>query len=106
VYGTVAGLPPGHHYGPSTLSPDRRTLYLCCFDAPRELVAVRGLANRVRRASVLGTGQELGHQVVGGFHGVPGVTYLDAPTALDPYATVLAVELDGELELYRGAGHG
>lgn len=23
---------------------------------------------------------------------------------LDPYATVLAVELEGELELYRGAG--
>jgi alpha-L-fucosidase len=106
VYGTVAGLPAGHHYGPSTLSPDRRTLYLCCFDAPREFVAVRGLVNRVRRASALGSGEELGHRVVGGFHGVPGVTYLDAPATLDPYATVLAVELDGELELYRGAGHG
>lgn len=106
VYGTVAGLPAGHHYGPSTLSADRRTVYLCCFDAPREFVAVRGLVNRVRRAVVLGTGEKLGHRVVGGFDRVPGVTYFDAPAILDPYATVIAVELDRELDVYRGAGHG
>ncbi|MFG2352422.1 alpha-L-fucosidase [Streptomyces sp. NPDC048521] len=106
VYGTVAGLPPGHHYGPSTLSADRRTLYLVCFDVPRETVSVRGLRNRVRRVTVLGTGAELGHRVTGGLHEVPGVTWLDAPAAghTDEYATVLAVELDGELDLYRGAG--
>lgn len=106
VYGTVAGLPAGHHYGPSTLSPDRRTLYLYCFDTPREFVAVRGLVNRVRRVSVLGTGEQLGYRVVGGFDQVPGVTYLDAPATVDEYATVLAVELDGELAVYRGSGHG
>lgn len=106
VYGTVAGLPAGHHYGPSTLSADRRTLYLVCFDAPRETIALRGLRNRVRRVSVVGTGAELGHHVTGGLHDVPGVTWIDAPfpDALDPYATVLALELDGELDLYRGAG--
>jgi alpha-L-fucosidase len=106
VYGTVAGLPWGHHYGPSTLSADRRTLYLTCFDAPREFVAVRGLHNSVRRATVLGSGAELAHRVVGGFDPVPGVLYVDAPTAVDEYATVLALELDGELDLYRGTGHG
>ncbi len=106
VYGTGAGLPPGHHYGPSTLSADRRTLYLVCFDTPRETVSVRGLRNRVRRVSVLGTGAELGHRVSGGLHDVPGMTWLDAPAArdVDEYATVLAVELDGELGLYRGTG--
>ncbi|MFE9098583.1 alpha-L-fucosidase [Streptomyces sp. NPDC007264] len=106
VYGTVAGLPAGHHYGPSTLSADRRTLYLVCFDAPRESVAVRGLRNRVRRVTVAGSGAELGHQVTGGLHEVPGVTWIDAPAVadVDEYATVLAVELDGELDLYRGTG--
>ncbi|MDX3071355.1 alpha-L-fucosidase [Streptomyces sp. NPDC088354] len=106
VHGTVAGLPPGHHYGPSTLSADRRTLYLVCFDTPREAVSVRGLRNRVRRVTVVGTGTELGHDVTGGLHEVPGVTWIDAPPAtdLDPHATVLAVELDGELDLYRGTG--
>jgi alpha-L-fucosidase len=106
VYGTVAGLPAGHHYGPSTLSPDHRTLYLMCFDAPRETLSVRGLRNRIRRVTVLGTGAELGHRVIGGLHEVPGVTWIDAPEPadVDPYATVLAVELDGELDLYQGAG--
>ncbi|WP_329549275.1 alpha-L-fucosidase [Streptomyces sp. NBC_01356] len=106
VYGTVAGLPPGHHYGPSTLSADRRTLYLTCFDVPREAVSIRGLRNSVRRVSVLGTGAELGHHVTGGLDAVPGVTWIDAPAPadLDEYATVLAVELDGELDLYRGTG--
>ncbi|WP_329568112.1 alpha-L-fucosidase [Streptomyces sp. NBC_01361] len=106
VYGTVRGLPAGHHYGPSTLSADRRTLYLTVFDIPRAEIAVRGLRTAVRRVSVLGTGTELGHRVIGGLHEAPGVLWVDAPAAadLDEHATVLAVELDGALELYRGAG--
>ncbi|MFJ6571876.1 alpha-L-fucosidase [Streptomyces sp. NPDC091292] len=106
VYGTSAGLPPGHHYGPSTLSADGRTLYLFCFDAPREHVAVRGLRTPVKRVRVVGTGAELGHVVVGGLHEVPGVTWIDAPAPgdIDPYATVLALELDGDLDVYRGKG--
>jgi alpha-L-fucosidase len=106
VYGTTAGLPAGHHYGPSTLAADRRTLYLVCFDAPRDTVSLRGVRNTIRRVTVLGTGQELAHRVTGGHGDVPGVRWIDAPppSALDPNATVLAVELDGELDLYRGIG--
>ncbi|GAA4542195.1 hypothetical protein GCM10023097_13260 [Streptomyces collinus] len=106
MYGTVRGLPPGHHYGPSTLSKDRRTLYLTLFDAPRAEINVRGLLNDVRRVSVLGSGTELPHQVTGGLHETPGILWITPPAAadLDPHATVLAVELDGELELYRGGG--
>ncbi|QNP61921.1 alpha-L-fucosidase [Streptomyces genisteinicus] len=106
VHGTVAGLPPGHHYGPSTLSADRRTLHLVCFDPPRGHVAVRGLRNRVRRVSVLGTGAALRHEVSGGLHDVPGTTWIEAPREedVDAHATVLALELDGELDLYRGSG--
>ncbi|OAH12679.1 alpha-L-fucosidase [Streptomyces jeddahensis] len=106
VYGTVRGLPAGHHYGPSTLSADGRTLYLVLFDIPRGPIGVRGLRTPVHRVSVLGTGTGLGHQVIGGLHEAPGVLWIDAPAAadLDEHATVLAVELDGELDLYRGGG--
>ncbi|MGS2619704.1 alpha-L-fucosidase [Micromonospora sp. LZ34] len=106
VYGTVAGLPAGHHYGPSTLSADRRTLYLICFDAPRETIGLRGLRSAVKRVRVVGRDAELGHRVTGGLGDVPGLTWLDAPAAkdLDEYATVLAVELEGELDIYRGTG--
>ncbi|MGW6901154.1 alpha-L-fucosidase [Streptomyces sp. NPDC054919] len=108
VYPTEAGLPYGHHYGPSMLSKDRRTLFLVCFDAPRVFVELRGLRNTVKSISALGTGEQLDHRVVGGFpsRGVPGVVRVDAPTVCDPYATVLALELDGELDLYRGQGEG
>lgn len=105
VWGTVAGLPAGHHYGPSTRSADGRTLYLVCFGSPGEL-AVKGLRTAVKRAYVLGTGAELGHRVTGGHGEVPGVTWIDGPrdADVDPHATVIAVELDGDLDLYDGQG--
>ncbi|HEX6685310.1 MAG TPA: alpha-L-fucosidase [Candidatus Limnocylindrales bacterium] len=108
VYPTIAGLPYGHHYGPSTLSADRETLYLFCFDPPRDFVELRGLHNGIDGVRVVGTGEQLRHRVVGGFpsRNVPGVVRIDAPTAADPYATVLALELDSPLKLYRGQGEG
>ena len=105
VYDTGRGLPPGHFYGASTLSPDRRVLYLTCFDRPVEYVAVRGLRSKIRRATVVATGRELPVRASGGLGEVPGISYVTVTDAdLDPYATVIAVELDGELDLYRGAG--
>jgi alpha-L-fucosidase len=105
VYDTGRGLPPGHFYGASTLSLDRRTLYLISFDRPAEYVSVRGLGSRVRRAFVVSTGAELPVQASGGLGEVPGVTYISVTgVELDEYATVIALELDGELELYRGSG--
>ncbi|GIH09174.1 glycosyl hydrolase [Rhizocola hellebori] len=106
VYDTQAGLPPGHHYGPSTVSADRRTLYLICFDIPRESIGLRGLRNKVLRARVVGSGAELAHRVTGGHGEVPGVLWIDAPgpADIDESAIVIAVELDGEMDLYRGTG--
>lgn len=105
VYDTGRGLPPGHFYGASTLSPDRGVLYLICFDRPAEYVAVRGLRSKIRRATVVATGRELPVQAMGGMAEVPGISYVAVTGAdLDPYATVIALELDGELALYRGSG--
>ena len=107
VYGTVAGLPAGHHYGPSTLSADRRTLYLVCFDAPARL----RLDPRPAQPGPAGHGPRHGRGTGPPRHRrprrpFPGVTWIDAPAAadLDDQATVIAVELEGELDLYTGAG--
>lgn len=108
VYPTGAGLPAGHFYGASTLSADRATLYAITFDRPWESIAVKGIKNGIKRVSVLGSGQELSYEMVGGapWMSIPGVLWVDVPeTALDAYATVLKIELDGPIELYRGAGH-
>ncbi|MFE5005575.1 alpha-L-fucosidase [Streptomyces sp. NPDC056696] len=102
VRGTVRGLPHGHFYGPSTLSADRRTLYLFLFDRPNEYVVLRGVRNGVRSARVLGTGADIRHERVGGLGEVPGWEYLYVTDdQLDPLCTVVALELDGELDLYR-----
>ncbi|TGB13599.1 alpha-L-fucosidase [Streptomyces sp. MZ04] len=101
VYGTVRGLPHGHFYGPSTLSADRRTLYLFLFDRPNEYVVLRGVRNVVTSARVLGKGVEARHERVGGLGDVPGWEYVHvSDDQLDPLCTVLALELDGELDLY------
>jgi alpha-L-fucosidase len=52
----------------------------------------------------VGAGTELPVEVTGGHGEVPGVTWIAAPPAgdLDAQATVIALELDGELDLYRG----
>jgi alpha-L-fucosidase len=98
IYPATAGLPPGYFHGPSTLSADRRTLYLFCFDPPRDGVAIRGLRSKVSGVRTL-AGEELGHRVVGGHGEIPGLTWIDPPTRPAEYATVLAVTLDGELDL-------
>jgi len=107
VFGTQAGLPHGHHYGTSTLSADRRTLYATVFDRPVEGVAIKGIRNKVLRASVLGHEDSLPHRKVGGasWINLPGVLWVDVPERLlDGEATVLKIELEGPLDLYTGAG--
>jgi len=107
IYGTVAGLPHGHFYGPSCLKNDRTVLYLYVFDRPVDGVEVKGIRNKVLRVEVVGGGA-LNHKVVGGAPWVhlPGVLWIEIPErVLDPEITVVKVELEGPLDLYTGSGH-
>lgn len=107
VFGTRAGLPSGHHFGPSTLSPDSTTLYLFLPHGAGGSVEVKGLVNRILAVDVLGMDLPLEHRVVGkiSWSYVPGLVFIDVPReAADPWMTVLRVRLDGPVRLYRGAG--
>lgn len=106
LHNTTRGLPHGHHYGPTLLGNDRKTLYAVCLDPPAEGVAIKGIKNNVTAASVLGFGH-VGQRKIGGapWAGLPGVLWIDVPAAaIDPLATVLKVELEGPLDLYSGYG--
>jgi len=106
IYGSVAGLPPGHFYGPSTLNKSRDVLYLILLDRPYDFIEVKGIQNKIRRAGIVG-GPELKQRMVGGAPWVPlpGVLTIEVPeSALDPDATVIKVELEGPLDLYTGSG--
>lgn len=107
VFNTVGGIPQGHFYGPTTLSKDSATLYLFLPGKVSGQVVVKGLDNRIGRITVVGNGATLGHKVVGkiSWSAVPGLVYIDVPENVqDKYMTVLALQLDKPVKLYRGKG--
>jgi alpha-L-fucosidase len=107
IFGTLAGMPQGHFYGPSTISKDSTTLYLFLPSQSVGTVVVKGLINQVRGVTVVGTSQPATYTIVGkiSWSHVPGLVYIDVPRETqDPYMTVLKVVLDRPLALYRGRG--
>ena len=107
VFGTRAGLPPGHFYGPSTLSKDSTEIFLFLPAKVNGKVVVRGLSTPIREVKVLGHDRPLSYKMVGkiSWSTVPGLVYIDVPQELqDEHVTVLRVKLEGPLRLYRGEG--
>jgi alpha-L-fucosidase len=107
IFGTLGGMPQGHFYGPTTLSKDSSTLYLFLPGKVNGSVMVKGLKNKIKNIRVVGTPQTLQHKVVGKifWSPVPGLVYIDVPqTVGDKYMSVLAVELEGPISLYKGHG--
>jgi len=105
VYGTVAG-PARIHYGlPSTLSKDRKTLYLYVFDKPVNQLLFKGLINNPKRITLLSDGRELKSERVGGapWSHVPGSLFVTVPQDIDiGYGVVVKIELDEPIKLYTG----
>jgi alpha-L-fucosidase len=107
IFGSLPGLPQGHFYGPSTISKDSSSLYLFLPGGTTGEVMVKGLANTIRSVKILGSNQSLPHKVVGkiSWSPVPGLVFIKVPEKFkDPYMTILKLDLDGPLKLYRGHG--
>lgn len=107
IFGTIPGLPQGHFYGPSTLSKDSTSLYLFLPGKTSGNVMLKGLKNKIKKITVVGEGSSLDHKVVGkiSWSPVPGLVYITVPERVqDRYVTVLKLELEDELSLYRGKG--
>ncbi len=109
VFQSKAGLPYGHFYGPTLLSLDSSKIYLCLFDAPKHYIALKGIQNKVKSIEVIGSGRKLAFERNGGaaWNNIPGILRIEVPERedQDPYVTVLEVELDGPVKLYRGHGN-
>jgi alpha-L-fucosidase len=107
IFGSLAGIPQGHFYGPTTLSKDSTTLYLFLHGKQSGQVLVKGLNNKINKIRLVGTDEELSHKVVGkiSWSPVPGLVYINVPQdGQDDYISVLALELDKPVSLYRGKG--
>jgi alpha-L-fucosidase len=107
VFGTRAGIAPGHFYGPTTLSKDSTKLYLFVAGNTDGPLLVKGLDNKINKIRVLGSNRELKHKVVGkiSWSPVPGLVYIDLPkNAQTKYISVIELSLDKPVKLYKGHG--
>lgn len=107
IFNTVAGIPQGHFYGPTTLSKDSINLYLFLHGKTSGQVMLKGLVSKIEKITVVGNGSELTHKIVGkiSWSPVPGLVYIDVPeNVLDQFVTVLKLKLAAPLKLYRGHG--
>jgi alpha-L-fucosidase len=104
IYGTRKGIPYDHFYGPSALSKNKQTLYLYVRDIPKDgKIVLKGISNRINSAHVVGQGSMLSQETFCKvyWNKYPGITYIQIPPeTLDPYYTVIALQLDGEIELF------
>lgn len=107
IFNTLAGLPQGHFYGPTTLSKDSTTLYLFLHGSSGGEIMLKGLINKITDVTVLGNNTKLTPKIVGkiSWSPVPGLVYINVPKeSLDKYLTVIKLKLDGPVKLYRGQG--
>ncbi|MBP8792292.1 MAG: alpha-L-fucosidase [Lutibacter sp.] len=109
VFNSKSGLPYGHFYGPTLLSKDDTKIYLCLFDTPKNYISLKGIQNKVKSIKVLGTNQELNFERNGGaaWNNIPGILRIEVPQEknLDENVTIIEVELEDALKLYRGHGN-
>jgi alpha-L-fucosidase len=107
IFNSVPGMPQGHFYGPTTMSKDSTTLYLFLPARTAGNIIIRGLKNKISKATVLGPGVELIPKIVGkiSWSQVPGLVFIDVPENYkDEYMTVIKLMLEKPLDLYRGHG--
>jgi alpha-L-fucosidase len=107
IYGTRAGIPHGHFNGYTALSKDSTILYLYVDNKPNGPLLIKGLKNKVNRIWVVGNGTKLSYNIMGKAYwsSVPGLLYIDLPDEVqDPEVTVIAVLLDGPVDLYGDVG--
>ncbi|MGL4227926.1 MAG: alpha-L-fucosidase, partial [Tannerellaceae bacterium] len=107
IYGTRAGIPHGHVMAYTALNKTQDILYLYLPYKPQGPIAIKGLKNKVNRTWVVGNGAMLETKVIGKLYWsqVPGMLYIDVPEqVLDPEITVIALLLDGKIDLYSEAG--
>lgn len=107
VYGTTEGIMTRYYLGGSTISKDRKTLYLFVYDEPKECICLKGLCNKIKKITVLHSGKELEYEIHGGvpWFEIPGTAWIKM-TGEDCHeqVTVVKLELDGEVQMYGGSG--
>ena len=107
VYTSRRGLPMGYAYGMTSLSESEDVIYVYLSHLPKGTTSVKGIRNEIKAVTVLASGESCGFKRIGGapWLNVPGNLWIELPKeGLDPYVTVLKIELEGALDLHEGLG--
>lgn len=103
IYETEAGISKAYFSGPSTLSADSTTLFLFLESKPIGPIAIKGLKNKINRIRVVGEGTKLSWDIKMKqyWSEKPGMVYIEIPEkSMDKNVTVIAVQLDGKVDLW------
>ena len=103
IFETEAGIPREYFEGPSTLDRKNNILYLFVTGNPNGPVMLKGLKNKVNSIWVLGNGTKLDYDIKmkPWWSEIPGLVFIDLPDdVLDNYITVIAVLVDGKIDLH------
>ncbi len=107
IFGTLGGLPQGHFYGPTSISKDSTALYLFLQGNPSNEMVIKGLLTPIKKITVVGSHKDVEFKIVGkiSWSSVPGLVFVKVPKNMhDTYMTVLRVDLEKPLKLYKGKG--
>lgn len=107
VYDPDKGLDYRFFLGGSTISQDKKTIYLFVYDTPNEFLCLKGIKTPVKKISVLHNGRDVEYRYTGSlpWSGIPGTLWIKPKKEdLHPMTTVLKVELEGELVYNLGHG--
>ena len=104
IYGTEGGLSEGYFYGPTTISKDSTMLYLFINGNAHGQIMLEGIKNKINRIYVVGNGTKLlwKEYLKPYWSTNAGLIFIDVPeNILDEYMTVLAIVLDGKLNIQK-----
>jgi alpha-L-fucosidase len=76
-------------------------------DIPKDDLVIKGIKNKNEKLHLIGSNQDLNfkHNCGAAWMGIPGVFQVTlTPEILDQNVTVIAIDLDTPLDLYRGEG--
>ena len=107
VYGTRAGIPGEHVKAYTALNSKGDVLYLYLPYKPIGPVEVKGLIDHIKNIRIVGSNIVPTWKIFNklSWTDVPGLLEITVPDeALDSAITVVAIEMDGPVQLYRGQG--
>ena len=98
IYPTEKGLDPAYFLGGSTMTKDKKTLYLFAYDSSSSWLVINGILNseKIKRVTAMGCGLELKYRFLDSTRCV----WITLPQeAVDEVCTVIKVEFDEPVKL-------